>query len=324
MTCTFGWQAIDYARLNHSRITFFNFSKPETAASRWSRVKLNASKKEGFEREIGSAASDFDLERCAPSNGETGSATATVDGSKWKGFVLELIEEKLTNIESENKVLRQQAVSMAPNKTLSGRSRSILQRGGESGHLFPFIKPKGLSEVEDKPQKSLNEKQQENQELLIRYIGQHLGFAGNRPIATSIIYKCLLQWRSFEVERTSVFDRIIRTIGHAIEAYIESKWCRWNGRRRLSSATLFRRMTQSFRGTPQGVNLSFVNGGLTGGAEALHQVEAKYPACFSSSNQPLRFWLQNSQSTGTKNALSYILLQRKLALRLVCAMFLIL
>ncbi|KAI8016617.1 Myosin-9 [Camellia lanceoleosa] len=37
-------------------------------------------------------------------------------------------------------------------------------------------------------------------------------------------------------------------------------------------------MTQSLRGTPQGVNLSFVNGGLTGGAEALHQVEAKYPA----------------------------------------------
>ncbi|KAL7189879.1 hypothetical protein ACSBR1_039503 [Camellia fascicularis] len=37
------------------------------------------------------------------------------------------LEEKLTNIESENKVLRQQAVSMAPNKILSGRSRSILQ-----------------------------------------------------------------------------------------------------------------------------------------------------------------------------------------------------
>ncbi|XP_028125080.1 myosin-9-like [Camellia sinensis] len=49
-------------------------------------------------------------------------------------------------------------------------------------------------------------------------------------------------------------------------------------RRRSSSATLFGRMTQSFRGTPQGVNLSFVNGGLTGGAETLHEVEAKYPA----------------------------------------------
>lgn len=76
------------------------------------------------------------------------------------------------------------------------------------------------AEVEDKPQKSLNEKQQENQELLIRCIAQHLGFAGNRPIAACIIYKCLLQWRSFEVERTSVFDRIIQTIGHAIEVQL--------------------------------------------------------------------------------------------------------
>ncbi|CAJ1886538.1 unnamed protein product [Sphenostylis stenocarpa] len=36
------WQAIDYVRLNHSTISFFNL--PETAASRWSRVKLNAAK----------------------------------------------------------------------------------------------------------------------------------------------------------------------------------------------------------------------------------------------------------------------------------------
>lgn len=75
------------------------------------------------------------------------------------------------------------------------------------------------SEIEDKPQRSLNEKQQENQELLIRCIAQHLGFSGNRPIAACIIYKCLLHWRSFEVERTSVFDRIIQTIGHAIEVW---------------------------------------------------------------------------------------------------------
>ncbi|KAK1404735.1 IQ domain-containing protein IQM3-like [Heracleum sosnowskyi] len=40
----FWWQAIDFARLNHSTISFFNFSKPETAASRWNRVSLNASK----------------------------------------------------------------------------------------------------------------------------------------------------------------------------------------------------------------------------------------------------------------------------------------
>ncbi|CAL5376056.1 unnamed protein product [Camellia sinensis] len=35
-------------------------------------------------------AQDFDLEQCAPSGGETGSATATIDGSKGKGCVLDV------------------------------------------------------------------------------------------------------------------------------------------------------------------------------------------------------------------------------------------
>ncbi|KAJ4719701.1 Myosin [Melia azedarach] len=224
------------------------------------------------------------------------------------------LEEKLTNLESENQVLRQQAVSLAPNKFLSGRSRSIVQRNAESGHISgeskssldlhsSSINHRDPSEIEEKPQKSLNEKQQENQELLIRCIAQHLGFAGNRPIAACIIYKCLLQWRSFEVERTSVFDRIIQTIGTAIETQdnndILAYWLsnastlllllqrtlKASGaagmapqRRRSSSATLFGRMTQSFRGAPQGVNLSLVNGGMSGGVDSLRQVEAKYPA----------------------------------------------
>ncbi|KAL3628331.1 IQ domain-containing protein iqm3 [Castilleja foliolosa] len=38
------WQALDFARLNHSTVSFFNNSKPETTTSRWNRVKLNASK----------------------------------------------------------------------------------------------------------------------------------------------------------------------------------------------------------------------------------------------------------------------------------------
>ncbi|KAL3532068.1 hypothetical protein ACH5RR_005589 [Cinchona calisaya] len=38
------WQALDYARLNHSTISFFNFLKPESAASRWNRIGLNAAK----------------------------------------------------------------------------------------------------------------------------------------------------------------------------------------------------------------------------------------------------------------------------------------
>ncbi|KAL0812826.1 hypothetical protein Bca101_069269 [Brassica carinata] len=223
------------------------------------------------------------------------------------------MEEKCTNLESENKVLRQQAVSMAPNKFLSGRSRSFY-RGSESGHLAVDTRSsldlhsnsmnhRDPSEVDDKPQKTLNEKQQENHELLIRCIVQPLGFKGNRPITACIIYKCLLQWRSFEVERTSVFYRIIQAIGHAIEsqdnnntlAYwllnastlllLLQRTLKASGaagmapqRRRSSSATLFGRMTQSFRGTPQGVNLAMINGGAGGGADTLRQVEAKYPA----------------------------------------------
>ncbi|XVF42254.1 hypothetical protein PTKIN_Ptkin01aG0346100 [Pterospermum kingtungense] len=222
------------------------------------------------------------------------------------------LEEKLTNLESENQVLRQQSVSMAPNKLFSGRSRSILQRGSESGHLearahldfhSASMNHRDHIEFEGKPQKSLNEKQQENQELLIRCITQHLGFSGNRPTAACIIYKCLLQWRSFEVERTTVFDRIIQTIGHAIETQennnILAYWLSNAStlllllqrtlkassaagmtpqRRRSSSATLFGRVNHSFREAPQGVNISLVNGSINSAVDNLRQVEAKYPA----------------------------------------------
>lgn len=58
---------------------------------------------------------------------------------------------------------------------------------------------------------------QENQDLLIKCISQDLGFSGGKPVAACIIYKCLLHWRSFEVERTTVFDRIIQAIASSIE-----------------------------------------------------------------------------------------------------------
>ncbi|WVY94150.1 hypothetical protein V8G54_033238 [Vigna mungo] len=221
------------------------------------------------------------------------------------------LEEKVANSESENQVLRQQAVSMAPNKFLSGRSRSVIQRP-DGGHIGTEAKStsdmhstsmnhREHSEVDDKPQKSLNEKQQENQELLIRSIQQNLGFSGNRPVAACIIYKCLLHWRSFEVDRTSVFDRLIQTVGHAVEtqdnndvlAYwlsnastlvlLLQRTLKASGaagmapqRRRSSSGSLFGRVTHSFRGTPAGVTLPLINGSMSG-VDTL-KVEAKYPA----------------------------------------------
>ncbi|KAH0464180.1 hypothetical protein IEQ34_006966 [Dendrobium chrysotoxum] len=38
------WQALDFARLNRSTISFFDYTKPETAISRWNRISITASK----------------------------------------------------------------------------------------------------------------------------------------------------------------------------------------------------------------------------------------------------------------------------------------
>ncbi|RVW51858.1 Myosin-17 [Vitis vinifera] len=226
------------------------------------------------------------------------------------------LEEKLSNLESENQVLRQQALAISPTaKALSARPKTpILQRTPENGNVLNGEAKKQLDsslalssprepESEEKPQKSLNEKQQENQDLLIKCISQDLGFSGGRPIAACLIYKSLLQWRSFEVERTSVFDRIIQTIGAAIEVQdnndVLSYWLcnsstlllllqrtlKASGaasltpqRRRSTSASLFGRMSQGLRASPQSAGFSFLNGRVLGGLDDLRQVEAKYPA----------------------------------------------
>uniref|UniRef100_A0A803M7T1 Myosin XI n=1 Tax=Chenopodium quinoa TaxID=63459 RepID=A0A803M7T1_CHEQI len=213
---------------------------------------------------------------------------------------LNRLEDRLTNLESENKVLRQQAITMAQNnKLLAARSRSLMQELRNSTSMVV----RDPAEVEGRAQKALNDKQQENQDLLIRCIAQQLGFAEDRPIAACIIYKCLRHWRSFEVERTSIFDRIIQTIGHAIEAQdnndllaywlsntsylllLLQRTVKAGGaagmppQRRRPSAGLFRNLTLTFRGIPRGVDLSSLEGETNGGTDgSLNQIEAKYPA----------------------------------------------
>jgi len=58
---------------------------------------------------------------------------------------------------------------------------------------------------------------QADQDAVLQFIVSDLGFDDNRPMAACLLYKALLHWRSFEAERTSVFDRVIQTIGGAIE-----------------------------------------------------------------------------------------------------------
>lgn len=51
-------------------------------------------------------------------------------------------------------------------------------------------------------------------------VTKDVGFSQGKPVAAFTIYKCLLHWRSFEAERTSVFDRLIQMIGSAIEVFV--------------------------------------------------------------------------------------------------------
>ncbi|KAI5059574.1 hypothetical protein GOP47_0025893 [Adiantum capillus-veneris] len=232
---------------------------------------------------------------------------------------MQRLEEKLSNLESENQVLRQQALNISPAKGLSNRFKStVLQRSPENGLLsngevkttpespvsVPSPEGKEQSEAEQRRQKVLTaDRQQENLDALLKCVTQDVGFSRDRPVAACIIYKSLLQWRSFEAERTNVFDQIIQTIGTAIESQenndILSYWLtntsmllfllqrtlKASGagglsqqRRRTSSVTLFGRMTQGFRSSPASGGLSFGNGGVIGGLDSLRQVEAKYPA----------------------------------------------
>ncbi|XLU44029.1 hypothetical protein S245_038843, partial [Arachis hypogaea] len=230
--------------------------------------------------------------------------------------LIQRLEEKISNSESENQVLRQQALAVSPTgKALTARPRTmIIQRIPENGNtpngeakigsdMVLAVSNVREPESEGKPQKSLNEKQQENQDLLIKCISQDLGFSGGKPIAACVIYKCLLHWRSFEVERTSVFDRIIQTIASAVEAQdntdVLAYWLsntstlllllqrtlKASGaasltpqRRRTASSSLFGRMSQGLRASPQTAGLPFLNGRGLSRLDDLRQVEAKYPA----------------------------------------------
>ncbi|KAF6141171.1 hypothetical protein GIB67_018261 [Kingdonia uniflora] len=62
------------------------------------------------------------------------------------------------------------------------------------------------------------ERQHESMDAHIKCVMQEIAFSQGKPVAAFTIYKCLLHWKSFDAERTSVFDRVIQMIGSAIEA----------------------------------------------------------------------------------------------------------
>ena len=58
---------------------------------------------------------------------------------------------------------------------------------------------------------------QETGPALIKCLMKDIGFSEGKPVAAFTIYKCLLHWKSFEAERTTVFDLLIYMFDSAIK-----------------------------------------------------------------------------------------------------------
>ncbi|KAG8051518.1 hypothetical protein GUJ93_ZPchr0001g31354 [Zizania palustris] len=220
---------------------------------------------------------------------------------------LKRMEVKASDLDEENRMLRQAIASMPAIRSQSNGNRDAadLQVTPENEkavycEVKPMIVDRGLDIHENNAQLpgSNDPEAEKQQELLIKCISEDLGFSIGKPIAAYLIYRCLIHWRSFEEDRTVVFDRIIQKIGAAIEArdnndtlsYWLSNSCtlllllqrtlKINGaaalaRQRRRTSPL--KMPQENQ-APNHPDRPIPDGRLVSGLAEVYQVEAKYPA----------------------------------------------
>ncbi|GLU07844.1 hypothetical protein SLE2022_247840 [Rubroshorea leprosula] len=219
------------------------------------------------------------------------------------------LEEKIIDMESENKILRQQNVSSAAVRKSFEHPPIPPMQSLDNGHLgdeetrlnetlSSTPSKKFGTESDVKLRRSQLDRQHENVDALISCVSKNIGFNHGKPVAAFTIYKCLLHWKSFEAERTSVFDRLIQLIGSCIENEDSNdQMAYWLSntstllfllQRSLKSAgstgatpsrkpptptSLFGRMTMGFRSSPSSNNLA-----AAAALAVVRQVDAKYPA----------------------------------------------
>ncbi|KAL5995333.1 hypothetical protein ACLOJK_025391 [Asimina triloba] len=147
-----------------------------------------------------------------------------------------ILEEKLSNLDEENHVLRQKALSLSPRSNL-GPVRTFAEKysgvptlaNTDRRLLFETPSPTKamttcmLGQSDSRRSKMTGERHQDNHEFLSRCIKDDLGFENGNPVAACIIYKCLVHWRTFEAERTTIFDYIIEGINDALKVGDENK-----------------------------------------------------------------------------------------------------
>ncbi|RLN25005.1 myosin-17-like [Panicum miliaceum] len=221
---------------------------------------------------------------------------------------LKRMEEKASNLEEENKMLRQAVASIPTIKSPSTENHEApnVQESPDNektpnGAVNPFIVDREGNIHEksaEQPSSNGHEAEKQQQDLLIKCLSEDLGFSIGRPIAAYLIYRCLVHWRSFEEERTSVFDRIIQKITAALEgrdnndtlAYWLSNSCtllvllqrtlKING---VAALARQRRRASPLKVPQENQDASHPDrtvsdGRLISGLAETYQVEAKYPA----------------------------------------------
>ncbi|KAM1380691.1 hypothetical protein ACFX2I_022389 [Malus domestica] len=201
---------------------------------------------------------------------------------------MQRLEEKLSDIETEDQILRQQALKMSASMKMSEHLAGIETQPLGNGHHEPLRPTPSKKFGSESFRKSQIERQHEGVDTLMKCVTGNLGFSEGKPVATITLYKCLLHWKLFEAEKTSVFDRLIQIIGSEIEdqdnndhmaywlsntstlLFLLQRSLRTAARKPPTPTSLFGRMTQGFRSSS--TNLS------VGASDLVRQVEAKYPA----------------------------------------------
>ncbi|GKD25691.1 unconventional myosin, partial [Tanacetum coccineum] len=117
-------------------------------------------------------------------------------------------------------------------------------------------------ESDSEPKKPPVDHQHDNIDALVECVMRDTGFSQGKPVAAFTIYKCLIHWKSFESERTSVFDRLLQMIGSAIENHQDNN----------------EHMAYWLSNTSALVFLIQKNFRPAAALEVVRQVKAKYPA----------------------------------------------
>lgn len=153
---------------------------------------------------------------------------------------MQRLEEKLSDIEMEGQVLRQQTLPTTPPPPT----------------------------------------EQENVDDLLLAVTKNVGFSQNKPVAAITIFRCLMQWKSFEADRTSVFDRVIQMIGSSIENEADEQHMVYYLSNTSTLLFLLQRTYKPKPAQPTGffgrLSQGFVSSSSS--LDGWQQVEPKYPA----------------------------------------------